>query len=97
MAQRHQFVKRDDAHLQWIRSLPCCVPGCTEAASAHHVRSAANSGVGLKPRDANAVPVCHRHHMEGHSRGWETFEKKYGLDLAKLAAELSTKPPDGLF
>ena len=35
----------------------------------------------MKPSDNNAVPLCHEHHMEGHTRGWRTFQKKYSISF----------------
>ena len=85
-------MKRVDLkHRAWIRSLPCCVPGCRQPSVPHHVRTAANSGTGLKPADiGNTVPMCHAHHAEGHDRGWKAFEAKYNLDLSVEAAWCAT-------
>lgn len=69
-------------HLSWLRTLPCVVPDCPNPRiEAHHIRTAANSGVGLKPDDRYAVPCCIEHHREYHNRGKRTFERKYSLDL----------------
>jgi hypothetical protein len=66
---------------------------------AHHVRTAANAGTGLKPPDTAAVPLCDQHHYEGHQIGWRTFEARYRVDLAGEARFLGTagEPPAGLF
>lgn len=74
------------AHLEWVRGLPCSVAGCMNAAHAHHVRTAANSGMGLKPDDKEAVPLCAAHHAEGHRIGWRSFEVKYNVDLKATAS-----------
>jgi hypothetical protein len=69
-------------HLAWLRTLSCVVPGClNRRIEAHHIRTAANSGVGMKPDDRFAVPCCFDHHREYHTHGRKTFERKYGLDL----------------
>lgn len=69
-------------HLAWLRQQPCVVQGCLgQPVEAHHVRTAANAGMGMKPDDREAVPTCHAHHMAIHSHGWLTFETTYGLDL----------------
>lgn len=80
--------KRDPKHLAWVREQTCCVPLCLSRPSiiAHHVRSAATSGTGMKPPDSSTVPLCMLHHDEGHHRGWKTFEDKYGIDLTEAAA-----------
>lgn len=81
------------AHLDWVASLPCIVPGCREwrrvGCVPHHVRWGATSGTGLKPPDSAAVSLCHFHHMAGHDRGWRTFERAHGLDLVAIAAWLA--------
>ena len=87
------MTRRDRKHLHWLRMQLCCVPGCIEAAEAHHVRTAANSGTGLKPPDRDAVNLCHAHHMELHSVGRKTFERRHSIDLESLAAELASVPP----
>jgi hypothetical protein len=80
---------RDPEHLAFLRSLPCCVPGCHNASEAHHVRSAANSGMALKPDDRSAVNLCHAHHMEAHTIGQKTFEAKHAINLAEIARSLA--------
>lgn len=91
---------REDAgsspkHLAWIRRLPCAVRGsdCQGPVHAHHVRSAANSGTGMKPADRFTIPVCARHHDEGHRTGWISFESKYGISLHNLATKLAAASP----
>lgn len=99
-------VVRDDPnhippHIKWIEGLPCAVhgPSCEGRVLAHHVRTAANSGTGMKPSDAETVPVCGGwngkggHHAEGHQKGWITFERKYNVDLLSLARRLAAASP----
>ena len=82
---------RSSTHLEWIRSLPCIVPGCRvwrlTGVHAHHVRIGA--GTALKPGDDMTIPACYSHHSQGHDRGWKTFEAKYGLNLEACAAWLA--------
>lgn len=82
-------IKRDAAHLKWIRQQPCCVPGCEWRGiiHAHHIRTAANSGTGMKPPDRDTVPMCGPHHRHGHLVGWRTFEARSRIDLAALAKD----------
>jgi hypothetical protein len=89
---------RDLAHLADIRVMPCCVPNCRTGlpVQAHHVRSAATAGVGLKSNDSETVPLCGGiggHHDEFHRIGRHSFEAKYGVTLAAIARELSNSPP----
>jgi hypothetical protein len=80
----------DPAHLAWIRTLPCSVPGCrVTPCHAHHVRAGNTGGTGMKPPDRCAVPLCPMHHGEGHQTGWKTFEAKYRVDLAQIPKSLS--------
>lgn len=82
-------------HRRFVRSHQCCVPGCLQGPIEFaHVRTAANAGKSLKPHDAHAVSLCADHHREQHNRGVQTFERKYGIDLAKLADEFARKSPD---
>ena len=83
-------------HKEWIEQQGCyamyaaCYPGyCSGPIVAHHVRTAANSGAGMKPSDEWLVPLCDKHHKEGHQKGWKTFERKYGVDLKAIAKELA--------
>lgn len=78
--------RHDPKHLAWVRRQTCAVPGCAGGEiHAHHVRSAANSGTGLKPPDSCSVPLCVRHHVELHVHGSQTFEIQHNVDLAALA------------
>lgn len=85
--------KQCKPHLDFVREFGCSVPGCgSTMIDAHHVRTAANSGKGMKPADRWVVSLCHDHHMELH-RGDKTFEAKYGLDLKEMAEEFARKSP----
>jgi len=82
-------------HRKFIRSRCCCVPGCDEGSiEVAHVRTAANSGTGIKPIDGYAVGLCHAHHMESHAIGDLTFQAKYRINLMKLAGEYVAASPD---
>jgi hypothetical protein len=80
-------------HLAFVRSLGCVVRNrawteCRGRIEAHHVRTAANSGIGMKPPDTAAVGLCARHHRTLHSEGRRTFEKTYSVDLNEEARRL---------
>ena len=89
-------------HRKWLRSHECVVTLCGPFVSVNcegpievsHIRTAANAGTGIKPHDSSAVPLCAYHHRFYHTRGHSSFEKFFGLDLAKLAAEFTAKSPD---
>jgi len=61
---------RDPAHLAYVRAKPCLVCG-RRAAEAHHLRFVQPRGLGLKPSDEWAVPLCTRHHRALHAYGDE--------------------------
>jgi hypothetical protein len=82
------------AHLAWIRTLGCLVPGCAHRpVDAHHVRTCTGGGMGKKPGDEWCIPLCHTHHMAGHQMGWRTFEARYGLDLREAAECFAARSP----
>ena len=82
-------------HRAFVRRHGCCVNGCqsTDIEFAH-LRSAANSGTGLKPADWFGVSLCAQHHDEAHSIGHDSFAAKHGIDLWKMAAEFARLSPD---
>ena len=45
-------------HLAFIRQLPCVACGKAAPSEAAHVRTGTDSGVGMKPGDRYAVPLC---------------------------------------
>lgn len=87
---------RSPKHMAWIRRTFVCAAfrsgDCEGPNHAHHVRSAATAGTGLKPPDFDTVPLCVLHHDEIHQIGAESFERKHGVDLlaeARMLAKLS--------
>jgi hypothetical protein len=96
--------RRWPMHRKFIESQPCVVPGCSRPSVCAHLRTAGNSGIGLKPHDQFTVPLCDTHHKEldtpaprdcidGESRTYR-FLRKYGVDLWKIAADLAERSPD---
>jgi hypothetical protein len=86
-------------HLAFVRSQGCVVrpkarTECRGPIEAHHVRTAANSGIGMKPPDTVAVGLCTRHHRALHAAGRRTFEAAYGVDLTEEARRLVTLAAD---
>lgn len=85
---------RSPAHLNFIRSHHCCVPGCDQMPiQAAHVRRGSDAGTGRKPSDYFAVSLCWLHHAIQHSIGEETFERQFGIDLHALALEFAQASP----
>jgi hypothetical protein len=84
------------SHLQWVRGFVCAAHQsgeCEGRTEAHHAREGANGGMGLKPDDTTAVPLCAFHHAEIHRIGWQSFEKRHRLDLSELARKLEATSP----
>jgi hypothetical protein len=80
-ARRQQILREE---------IGCLVRGCRGTPiHLHHVRTAANSGVGKKPSDRWLAPLCYEHHSIGHLIGWLTFEQTYRLDLVDEAKKLA--------
>lgn len=87
----------DERHLDRIRQLPCLVCG-KEPAEAAHVRYASSqhnkpvTGLGRKPDDKWAVPLCPDCHRNGqgsqHTRGERAFWEEKGIDPLGIAEHL---------
>jgi hypothetical protein len=45
-----------------------------------------NNGMASKGPDSSCAPLCRKHHAE-YDSGRDAFEKKYGVDMKKIAAE----------
>ena len=91
---------RSQAHCDFVRSHECVVPGCTRRPiEVAHVRQGSGAGMGQKPDDWLTVSMCGKniegegHHAESHRIGDQSFQKKYGLDLHRLAEEFAAQSP----
>lgn len=87
-------------HLKWLRGHTCLVAGkcrheCWGRMAAHHVRKGTHTGMSDLPDDSEAIPLCDGAHAEVHT-GHETFQRKYGLNLSNIAAELWRVSPHGI-
>lgn len=75
-----------DAHLKFIRGLPCVVCKNNIETEAAHVRMPSRraakryTGKGEKPDDLWTVPLCGRHHREQHQLGEQEFWLTVGID-----------------
>lgn len=83
------------SHLEYVRTLPCCVCGNPIETQAAHVRMSDRMvakpfcGIAMKPDDIYTVPLCGAHHDAQHSYGnerewWAIME----LDPVKIALAL---------
>jgi hypothetical protein len=86
----------DPKHLENIRKLPCCVPGCPSIgkSDAHHLKQGlpdSERGMGRRASDQYTVPLCAHHHINGverfaskEERTWfATHNVRDPLELAK--------------
>jgi len=77
--------KESDAHLKALRFLPCvvCLGRPVEAA---HIRTGSylhgkrETGIGEKPDDKWALPLCPIHHREQHAMNEMDFYDRYEID-----------------
>lgn len=92
--RQRQPRERDEKHLNYIRSLPCCICGGFDTEAAH-IRTASlengksHTGMQEKPSDKWALPLCNRHHREQHATGDELkFWDFHGINPFLLAISL---------
>lgn len=81
-------------HRAFIHRHQCSVPGCQAGPiECAHIRTAANSGKGIKPHDWFTVSLCDAHHAEAHE-GEKSFERKYSINLMEIAEAFAKASPD---
>lgn len=81
-------------HRAFVRKHNCSTPHCIGLPIEFaHIRTAANSGVGLKPHDAFGISWCRACHSEAHQVGHETFAKQHKMNLFALAKEFALRSP----
>lgn len=82
-------VLRNENHLKFIRSLPCCSCNAISNIQAAHIRKGVpkedKGGMGLKPSDKWTVPLCAECHNLQHTVGEISFWGN--IDLALRLAE----------
>lgn len=63
-ARRGDSHRRDPAYLRAVRKLPCRLEGpeCSGRIHAHH--AGRRPGMGIKPHDHTAIPLCYVHHID---------------------------------
>ena len=94
-------VPVNTGHDAFVRGFLCAVGKkhgneCQGRMEAHHIREGIQmreegkgpAGTGKKHPDSELVPLCAHHHHIIHTKGCETFERLYGVDLSKEAADL---------
>jgi len=87
-------VNRRVQHLAFLRQLPCVAYGKAAQSEAAHVRTGTDGGVGVKPGDRYAVPLCTACHAKQHRLGELTFWSALCIDPLNVALRLWTVSPD---
>jgi hypothetical protein len=81
-------------HLAFVRQLPCVACGKAAPSDAAHVRTGTDGGVGVKPGDRYAVPLCGACHAKQHRIGELTFWSALRIDPLNVALRLWTVSAD---
>src|SRR5215467_2677145 len=87
-------LRRRLQHLTFVRQLPCVACGEAAPSEAAHVRTGTDGGVGVKPGDRYAVPLCAACHTKQHRIGELTFWSALRIDPLNVALRLWTVPTD---
>ena len=83
---------RDPAYLNYIRSQPCIICGLQKRSHAHHVKIGRLIGIGLKPEDFRAIPLCPEHHLEGaHKYGNAWLEENLKFITSRFSIDEFTR------
>ena len=76
----------DPGYLAFLHTKPCCICGAHEIEAAH-IRIGF-FGLGKKPDDRYATPLCAGHHREQHSENETAFWSRYGRNPWDIAQRL---------
>ena len=87
-------LRRRVRHLAFVRQLPCVACGRAAPSEAAHVRTGTDGGVGMKPADRYAVPLCAACHAKQHRIGELTFWSALRIDPLNVALRLWTISAD---
>lgn len=93
---------RNAAHLALIRRLGCLSCDADPAGEAAHLRMARDgkpvTGIGIKPDDRYALPLCPACHTDGpgaqHKMGEVAFWRGLGIDALVVCQRLYAASPD---
>ena len=95
---RRRSRQRSDQHLKWLRTLPCVICGARGNIHAAHLRAASPRhgklavGIGQRPDDCWATPLCLHHHLFGveaqHEDNELAFWARHCIDPFALALAL---------
>ena len=101
-SHRSDEWKRCEPYLKWLRGRSCFLavhaPGqhtCSGKVRACHFDPWGDKGVGTKVSDFAAFPMCDGGHEEQHRIGWQSFQRKYGLDGRDVVTAYSLEWTEG--
>lgn len=99
MGMRDAPQIRCPGHLKWLRGFPCAIAGqhlCGGRIEAAHVRAGTDGGMGVKPSDRYAIPLCGDAHAMQHRVGEHQFERTFDISMRKIADDLWRRSPHRL-
>jgi hypothetical protein len=77
-----------EERVEFVQTLPCIVPGCTQPSENAHIEG---DGTSRKAGYEKIAPICKGHHTTRrdslHNVGREEFEGTHLVDLAALALD----------
>ena len=80
--------ERDASYLDYVREQPCIICGLQRRSHAHHTKIGRLIGVGLKPEDFRAIPLCPEHHLNGaHKFGNEWLENNMKFITSRMSLD----------
>ena len=92
--KRKASLHRRAQHLGFVRQLSCVACGKAAPSEAAHLRTGTDSGVGMRPGDRYAVPLCTACHEKQHRIGELTFWSGLRIDPLNVALRLWTVSAD---
>src|SRR5215469_9434225 len=93
-SKRKPDSRRREQHLAFVRQLPCVACGKVAPSEPAHVRTGTDGGVGIKPGDRYAVPLCTDCHAKQHRVGELSFWSALRFDPLNVALRLWTVSAD---
>lgn len=88
-------IYTQEQHKRYIEGMACVGWGaltCSGDVCLHHVKTAANSGVGHKPEHYYGVPLCHNHHRNwAHGTGSLCATRNDKQDLLERAVAITAE------
>jgi len=83
-----------NTYLNWLKTQPCANPRCEgfggDVVPAHQ-RILGNGGVGLKPPDEDALPLCTNCHHKEHQGAVTFWDCKDKTETKELVRKLQKK------